>query len=102
VVIADTRSLKVVEVIDLAKLHPSDMLLGWARGLHIDGRYMWVGFSRIRPTKFRENLGWVLQGLKRDFGTHVGCYDLLARKSVAQFNVEEFGLSAIFGIYPAD
>jgi len=102
VVIADTTTLKVVEVIDLTKLHPSDMLLGWARGLHVDGRYMWVGFSRIRPTKFRENLGWVLQGLKRDFGTHVGCYDLVTRKSIGQFNVEEFGLSAIFGIYPAD
>jgi DNA-binding beta-propeller fold protein YncE len=102
VVVADTTTLKVVEVIDLTKLHPSDMLLGWARGLHVDGRYMWVGFSRIRPTKFRENLGWVLQGLKRDFGTHVGCYDLQTRTSLGQFNVEEFGLSAIFGIYPVD
>jgi len=102
VVIADTATLKVVEVIDLTKLHPADMLLGWARGLYVDGRYMWVGCSRIRPTKFRENLGWVLQGLKRDFGTHVGCYDLHTRKSLGQINVEEFGLSAIFGIYPAD
>ena len=62
---------------------------------------MWVGFSRIRPTKFRENVGWVLRGLKRDFGTHVGCYDLRTRQSLAQFAVEDFGLSAIFGIYPA-
>ena len=64
------------------------MLLGWARGLHVDGTYTWVGFSRIRPTKFRENVGWVLQRLKRDFGTHVGCYDLRTGESVGQFNVE--------------
>ena len=102
VVIADTSTLKVVEVVDLTKLHPPEMLLGWARGLHVDGRYLWVGFSRIRPTKFRENLGWLLQGLKRDFGTHIGCYDLHSRTSLGQINVEEFGLSAIFGIYPAD
>jgi len=102
IVIADLDSLKVVEIMDLTKAHASDMLLGWARGLHIDWPYAWVGFSRIRPTKFRENLGWVLQGLKRDFGTHVGCYDLRTGDSVGQFNVESLGVSAIFGIYSAE
>jgi hypothetical protein len=101
IVIADLQQLEVVQVMDLTKAHPSDMLLGWARGLHIEWPYAWVGFSRIRPTKFRENLGWVLQGLKRDFGTHVGCYDLRSGESVGQFNVEPYGVSAIFGIYPA-
>jgi len=101
IVIADLTELRVVEILDLTKAHPTEMLLGWARGLHIEWPYAWVGFSRIRPTKFRENLGWVLQGLKRDFGTHVGCYDLRTGESLGQFNVEPFGLSAIFGIYPA-
>jgi hypothetical protein len=101
VAIADTTSLKVIEVIDLTRAHPADMLLGWARGLLIDGHHIWVGFSRIRPTKIRENVGWVLRGLKRDFGTHVGCYDLRDGSSVAQIPVEQFGLSAIFGIFPA-
>jgi len=41
-----------------------------------------------------------MRGLKRDFGTHVGCYDLRTRQSLGQFGVESFGLSAIFGIYP--
>jgi hypothetical protein len=99
VAIADTRTLQLTEIIDLTESHPPDMLLGWARGLLIDGDYLWVGFSRIRPTKFRENVGWVLRGLKRDFGTHVGCYDLRTRRSVAQIAVEPFGLSAIFGIF---
>ena len=101
VAVADTQSLTLLEVIDLTESHPAGMLLGWARGLLIDGDRMWVGFSRIRPTKFRENVGWVVRGLKRDFGTHVGCYDLASRKSLGQFAVEEFGLSAIFGIYKA-
>lgn len=101
VAIADTDTLEVVEVIDLTSFHPQDTLLGWARSLLIDGDYLWVGFSRIRPTKFRENVGWVLRGLKRDFGTHVGCYDLRTRRLVVQIAVEEFGLSAIFGIYRA-
>jgi hypothetical protein len=100
VAIADTKTLRLVEVMDLTKSHPPDMLLGWARSLLVDGRYLWVGFSRIRPTKIRENVGWVMRGLKRDFGTHVGCYDLTTGASIAQFNVEAHGLSAIFGIYP--
>jgi hypothetical protein len=99
VAIAETTSLKVVEVLDLTRSHPPQMLLGWARGLLIDGDYLWVGFSRIRPTKIRENVGWVLRGLKRDFGTHVGCYDRRTGQLVAQILVEPFGLSAIFGIY---
>lgn len=101
VAIADTDTLELVDVLDLAEAHPADMLLGWARSLFIDGDRMWVGFSRIRPTKIRENVGWVLRGLKRDFGTHVGCYDLRTGESIAQVGVERFGLSAVFGIYPA-
>jgi hypothetical protein len=101
VAIADTTSLNVVEVVDLTRSHPADMLLGWARGLLVENDRMWVGFSRIRPTKIRENVGWVLRGLKRDFGTHVGCYDLKTKESLAQIPVEPYGLSAIFGIYQA-
>ena len=102
VVIADAATLTVDEVVDLNEAHPPDMLLGWARGLFIDGDNLWVGFSRIRPTKFRENVGWVLRGLKRDYGTHIGCYNLRTRELIQQILVEPFGLSAIFGIYPAD
>jgi hypothetical protein len=101
IAIADTATLKMLEIIDLTRAHPADMLLGWARGLLVDGDHLWVGFSRIRPTRFRENVGWVLRGLRRDFGTHVGCYDLRRHTSVAQIPVESFGLSAIFGIYRA-
>jgi hypothetical protein len=101
VAIADATTLKIIEVINLTRAHPEDMLLGWARGLMVDGHHIWVGFSRIRPTKIRENVGWVLRGLKRDFGTHVGCYDLRDGSSIAQVAVEPFGLSAIFGIFPA-
>jgi hypothetical protein len=42
VAIADTTSPRVIEVIDLTRAHPSDMLLGWARGLLVEGNNMWV------------------------------------------------------------
>jgi hypothetical protein len=101
VAIADTKTLEVARVMDLTEAHPDDMLLGWARGILVDGDKLWVGFSRIRPTKFRENVGWVLRGLKRDFGTHVGCYDLASGRPLGQFGLEQAGLSAVFGIYLA-
>jgi len=99
VAIADTTTLEIIRVIDLTESHPPDMLLGWARGILVDGDKMWVGFSRIRPTRFRENVGWVLRGLKRDFGTHVGCYDIATGRSLGQFALENYGLSAVFGLY---
>jgi hypothetical protein len=100
IAVANVDTLLVEEVVDLTRAHPAETLLGWARGLHVEWPYAWVGFSRIRPTKFRENLGWVLQGFKRDFGTHVGCYDLQTGESLGQVQLEEFGLDAVFGIYP--
>lgn len=101
VVIADTRTLKVTEVIDLTSMHEPETLLGWCRGLMLDGDRMWIGFSRMRPTKFRKNVAWVKNGFRHSLGTHVGLYDLRERRLVAQLNVDAAGLNAVFGIYPA-
>ena len=99
VVIADTGTRKVLEVVDLTRFHPADTRLGWCRGIHIEGDRMWVGFSRIRPTKFRENVGWVVRGFKRDVGTHIGCYDLAKGTCEAEILLEEAGMSAVFSIF---
>ena len=101
-VIADSGSLTVERVIDLAKSHPRDTMLGWTRGIYVvDETRAWVGFSRIRPTKVRENVGWVARGFRRDLGTHVGLYDLVSGKCLEQVALEQYGLSAVFGICPA-
>ncbi len=101
IVIADTERLEIVDVVDLTTLHPADTRLGWCRGILLEGDRIWVGFSRIRPTKFRENVGWVLRGFKRDVGTHIGCYDLASRSVVHQFGLEDSGLSAVFSVFAA-
>lgn len=101
VVVADTRSLRVLEVIDLNEMHRTDVLIGWCRGIFLDGDRLWVGFSRIRPTKFRENVAWLGRGLKSHIGTHVACYDLASRRCLAEIELEAFGLNAVFGIFPA-
>ena len=54
VVIADTKTLTVTEIIDLTTMHPPDTLLGWCRGLMLDGDRMYVGFTTSdRPSSTR-------------------------------------------------
>lgn len=101
VIVVETNTLEIVEVIDLTAMHLEGMLLGWCRGLMIDGDLMWVGFSRIRPTKVRENVGWIARGFRQVHGTHIACYDLRRKTCVANIDLEPVGLNAIFGIFPA-
>jgi hypothetical protein len=101
VVVADAGTLAVVEVIDLQTMHDGSALLGWCRSIHFADDGVWIGFSRIRPTKFRENIGWVAHGFKRSMATHIALYDLRARKLVREIELERHGLSAVFSIVPA-
>lgn len=101
IVVANPRTLRVDDVIDLNSMHPEGMLSGWCRSLFLDEHRMWVGFSRIRPTKVRENVSWIVHGFRRGMPTHVAGYDLRRRTCIAEINVEPAGLSAIYGIFPA-
>ncbi len=102
VVVADAASLAVVEVIELAGFQASDEPLGWARGIHIDGDGgLWVGFSRIRPTKFRENVAWLARGFKSVRPTRIDRYDLATRRLTHSIDLEPAGLSAVFSVHSA-
>ena len=102
IVVADIERLDVVDVIDLADFHSERAVLGWCRGILIDGDHLWVGFSRIRPTRFRENVSWVAHGFRHGKPTRVVCYDLANRECVAEIDLEPGGLSALYSILPAD
>lgn len=101
VVVVNASTLEKEEVIDLNAMHAEPALLGWCRSLWIDGERLWVGFSRIRPTKFRENVSWVMRGFKRVMPTRVACYDLRRRRCVAEIDLEPVGLGAVYSIFPA-
>jgi len=101
VVIADPATLKIEEVIDLTTLHDPELLLGWCRGLLVEGPRAWVGFSRIRPTKFRETLGWVRSGFKQSLPTHIACYDLVEKRCLTEIELEDQSLNAVFSIFSA-
>lgn len=106
IAIFDAVSLRRGEIVDLNKLVNTANALGWCRGLHIpDERHAWVGFSRLRPTKFREAVSWVKHGFER-VGTYamaptrISMFDLAAKRLVREINLESVGLNAVFSILP--
>ena len=102
VVIANPYTTVVEEVINLNAMHQEDALLGWCRSVLVEDSKLWVGFSRIRATKIRENVGWVSRGFKRGMPTHFACYDLEQKRCVREIDVEPMGLNAIFSLHAAD
>ncbi len=100
VVIANPETLRIEEIVDLNTMEEPGTLLGWCRGLMFDQDRLWVGFTRIRPTKFREAVSWVRQGFNRVLPTHITCYDLNDRKRITEIDVEVHGLNAVFSIFP--
>ena len=105
IVIANTKSLNVDQVIDLKQIGNGKALLGWCRGiLPLDERRIWVAFTRVRKTKFNENILWVKNVLHEGMGekpTHIALYDIVERQCLAEIDIEPFGLNVIFSILPA-
>jgi len=101
IVIANPRTLRIEQIIDLQAAHDDPAQLGWCRGILLDGRNAWVGFSRLRPTRFRENVSWVKNGFRPARPTHMALYDLVDLRCLAEIDVEAHGLNAIFSMLPA-
>ena len=106
IVIANRETLQVEKTYDLTRMGgPPEQILGWCRGLlPIDQRLIWVGFTRVRPTKFRENLAWMKNGnsythLRRE--THLGLYDLERGTCLDEIALEPHGIGVVFGLFPA-
>lgn len=101
VIIVDSVTLQVVERIDLNALGPDDSILGWCRGLLLENGRLWVGFSRLRLTKFRENVSWVRRGFRRQLPTRIACYDLASQRCLQEIELQRHGLDAVFSIFEA-
>lgn len=83
IVIANKDTRKVEEVIDLNTLYEAGDKIGWCRGLEIEGDHAYVGFSRIRRTKWSEAFHWakdLARGRKRN--SHIEKIDLKRKQIV--------------------
>jgi hypothetical protein len=82
-----------------------DRPLGWCRGvLPAGGGRAWVGFTRLRHTRLRQNLSWVRHGFRateyhRGLPTRVSLYDLEQPAKLQEIDLEEAGLNAVFSIH---
>ncbi len=107
IVVADLEGHEAAAVYDLQKMTPGDRALGWCRGLWVlDEERVLVGFSRLRPTRVRENLRWLRHrvGLRSNPGnrpTRVALYNLREARLLREWTVEEHGLNVLFSIHPA-
>lgn len=102
IVIANRESLRVEEAIDLSAMGgQSGQILGWCRGLlPLDERWLWVGFTRVRPTKFVENVAWIRNGTSRHKPSHIALYDLKVRKCEQEIELEPHGIGVVFSLLP--
>jgi hypothetical protein len=105
VVIANSKSLKIDKILDLNAIGEEKTLLGWCRGLlPLNERRIWVGFTRVRKTKLKENVLWVANILREGVvqkPTHIALYDLVSKECLQEFDLEPHGMNVIFCILPA-
>jgi hypothetical protein len=105
VVVANRHTLKVDEVIDLNTIdNEQKLVLGWCRGIAVmEKNQVWVGFSRIRTTRFKENLVWAKHGFEtRNKPSHIALYDLTTKKCLDEINLEPYGVDVIFSVHDAE
>lgn len=104
IVFAGRDSLRVERAVDLGAVNGREMLLGWCRGLLcVDPDRFWVGFTRIRRTRFQENLFWLNHTLRNRMlkkPTHIALYDISAGTCLQEFNLEQYGMNVVFSILP--
>jgi hypothetical protein len=102
VVIANRHSLQVEKTIDLNEMsdHP-EQALGWCRGvLPVGERWLWAGFTRVRPTRFIENVAWIKNAGSQPKPSHIALYDLERRRCVQEIELEPHGIGVVFSLLP--
>lgn len=102
VIAVNQKTLQVEQTFDLNQMSgQSGRVLGWCRGvLPLDERYVWVGFTRVRPTKLVENVAWVKHGGSRHRPSHVALYDLERKTCELEIALESHGIGVVFSLLP--
>lgn len=99
-VIVNEQTLQLEDIVDLNPPEGQGPRLGWCRGLKVvDRTRVWVGFSRFRPTKLKENVSWIKNGFRaKRKPTHIALYDLVKRERVCEIDLESLGMHTVFSL----
>ncbi len=97
-VCVDGPRRRIARDIDLNAIeHPlGSTQLGWCRGVEIDGRYAYVGFTRFRDTTFKEFTRWI-RNVGTRYPARIETIDLERRRVVETYELEPLA-SAVFMI----
>lgn len=98
IISADASTLEIVERTHLGPRDGGDALLGWCRGLRLRDGGMWLGFSRIRSTQFRQTLSWIRNRGTSQAPTRIARYDPSSWRCTAEIDLEPYGLNAVFSV----
>jgi hypothetical protein len=100
----DAQSGRPVRTFDISSMLKSDRPPGWCRGLaFLDDDTVAIGFSRLRHTKFKENVKWIAN----KFGasslsphpTRIVFFDIRNERVTGQVDLEQAGgMNAVFSI----
>lgn len=102
-VVVSALTRKVEEVLDLNRLNPTGSKIGWCRGLEVEGTTAYVGFTRLRRSKWHgafDTVKDVLRGRKRN--SHIERIDMQRRELVDSYDYAEDNSSAIFALMSYD
>jgi hypothetical protein len=102
VLTVNAETLQVEQTVDLKNIDNPNSLLGWCRGiLPLTRSRWWVGFSRVRQTRFEKHVEWVKRVLREGMSqepTHIALYDLENPRRLQRLALEPHGMDAVFGI----
>ena len=105
VALANADTLTVDKVIDFKTMDDPNALLGWCRGvLPVVHEKLWVGFTRVRKTRFLDNVLWVKRVFKEGMiekPTHIALYDIENNRRLREFDLEPHGMNIIYSIFQA-
>lgn len=65
---------------------------------------LWVGFTRVRKTRFQENVLWLKRVFKEGMTekpTHISLYDIGQKRCRQELDLELHGMNVIYSIFPA-
>ena len=100
IVIANKKTYKIEEVINLNEIGEDNTPLGWCRSMAVDGDIAYVGFSRLRQTAVKENVRWLMNfvGKEDKKDTHIAVYDMRNKKMLGEFYIPVEMSNVIYSI----
>lgn len=100
--VLDEKTMTLEQTYNVNEINSENVALGWMRGILPVGEHQfWLGFTRLRTTKFRDNVSWLKHGLKHFYlPTRIALIDLQKKTVLREINLEPHGINAVFSILP--